>query len=154
MKNKNRGSIVNYLGYLFGIITLVIVLFSLVFITKHRPISRIRTFSLKKWEKIEKEFTAKGWVTEEDEETIEESFKTLSVKNITGDIEITGWDEDYFQIKYVKAGTTKEQVDKLAPFPPIALTGQESSCHYHHILQGVPTPSSLTLPFPATAQEP
>ena len=113
MKNKNRGSIVNYLGYLFGIITLVIVLFSLVFITKHRPISRIRTFSLKKWEKIEKEFTAKGWVTEEDEETIEESFKTLSVKNITGDIEITGWDEDYFQIKYVKAGTTKEQVDKL-----------------------------------------
>ncbi len=65
MKNKNRGNIVNYMGYLFGIATFLIVIFSLVFITKHRPMSRIRTFSLKNREKIEKEFTAKGRVSEE-----------------------------------------------------------------------------------------
>jgi DUF4097 and DUF4098 domain-containing protein YvlB len=113
MKNRNRGSIVNYLGFLFGIITLVIVICSVVFIAKNRPVSRIRTFSLKKLEKIEKEFTAKGWISEEGEEVVEESFKNFSVKNITGDIAITGWEEDHFLIKYVKSGTTREQVDKL-----------------------------------------
>ena len=113
MKNKNRGNIVNSLGYLFGTATLVIVIFSLVFITKQGPVSRVRSFLLKNRENIENEFAAKGWVSEEDEEVIEGSFKTLTVKNITGDVNITGWNEDYFQIKYKKEGTTQEQVDKL-----------------------------------------
>ena len=29
MKNKNRGNIVNYMGYLFGIVTFLIVIFSI-----------------------------------------------------------------------------------------------------------------------------
>jgi DUF4097 and DUF4098 domain-containing protein YvlB len=113
MKNRNRGSAANYLGYLFGIITLIIVISSLVYIAKNRPISKVRTFSLTNLEKIEKKLTEKGWYSEDGEEVVEGSFKTLSIKNITGDIDITGWGEDHFLIKYTKSATTRVQVDKL-----------------------------------------
>lgn len=114
---RNKGNLINYLGYLFGILSLIIIILSLSCIIRDRPVSRIRKFPFRMWAPIDWEETLRkpstGWTRIEGEEIIGEPYKNLEVKNISGDIDITGWKEDYFLIKYVKSGPAKEWVEEL-----------------------------------------
>ncbi|MCK4805124.1 MAG: hypothetical protein KAT88_11215 [Spirochaetes bacterium] len=47
---KSKGDNVNYLGILFGLLSLVIIILSLVFLVKDRHIFRDELFPFKRWE--------------------------------------------------------------------------------------------------------
>ncbi len=121
---KSKGNYVNYLGILFGILSLIIIILSLVFLVKDRRVFRDEMFASKKWERVRgekflKEFSGRFYERfyereqVEGEEILREPYSVLDVKNVAGSIEITGWDKDYFLIKYVKSGPTSESIENL-----------------------------------------
>jgi DUF4097 and DUF4098 domain-containing protein YvlB len=113
---KSKGDNVNYLGILFGLLSLVIIILSLVFLVKDRHIFRGELFPFKRWERAQGEKYLKkfsGRERAEGEEILRGLHSVLDVKNVAGSIEITGWDKDYFLIKYVKSGPTSESIENL-----------------------------------------
>lgn len=49
---KSKGNYVNYLGILFGILSLIIIILSLVFLVKDRRVFRDEMFAFKRWERV------------------------------------------------------------------------------------------------------
>lgn len=113
---KSKGAFVNYLGTLLGILSLVIIVLSLVFLIKDRRVFRAEKFLFKRWESIEGEKFLRepsGRERAEGEEILREHYSVLDVKNVAGSIKITGWDQDYFLIKYIKMGPNLESIENL-----------------------------------------
>lgn len=113
---KSKGDYVNYLGTLLGILSLVIIILSLVFLVKDRRVFRAEKFLFKRWEHIEGEKFLRepsGLERVKGEEILREHYSVLDVKNVAGSIKITGWDKDYLLIKYVKMGPNSESIENL-----------------------------------------
>lgn len=100
---SNKGRIINLVGVLCGILTLVIVAASLSFILHGKLLQRVR-----------KSYGAEvGFQKEEGEEYIDGSYDRLEVKNMAGEIRIQGWDEDRIRVKYTKRGPTEQSIRNL-----------------------------------------
>lgn len=104
---------INALGIVFGILSIIIVLAVSLALIKGQsgrsPFVFNFDFDMKEFEDI-----FKGNELEESgEEIFSGSYRELSIETISGDISITGWQEDYIQLKYTKSAPTQEHLDSL-----------------------------------------
>jgi hypothetical protein len=100
---SSRGRVINILGVICGILTLLIVAGSLSFILRGKPRSRVR-----------RSYSAEvGSQKEEGEKFVEGEYERLEVKNIAGEIQIQGWNNDRVHVKYTKRGPTEQSTRNL-----------------------------------------
>ncbi len=110
---KNRSRLVNLLGFFFGIITLAIIILSLTLLIKYRPscpllwILNIRGAHRQSFER------KKPFGRVDGEEIIAGVYERLEVRNIAGNIRITGWDNDNHHVKYRKTGPALDIINDI-----------------------------------------
>ena len=105
MKNKTRGT--NVLGAAFALVTLGIVIFSIVYLTGHRSGLRPCFRPLERWG--DRDFGS--WKRTEEERRVDEAFSSLRVQNISGSIEIRGWDRNYSLVRYTRQGPFTDELE-------------------------------------------
>lgn len=108
---KNKGHLVNLLGFLFGIITLVMIILSLTLLIKDRPSCPLFLLLKKRGGLSQSVEGKKMYKQVEGEEIIAGDYERLEVKNVAGTITITGWDKDNHLIKYIKTGPTLDIIN-------------------------------------------
>lgn len=103
MKSKGRG--VNALGVVLALVTMGIVVLSIVYITRHRVGKRWRDVTF--W----KDQDFGSWERTDEERSVKGDFDSLHVHNISGKIEIKGWNRDYAQVQCTKRGPFAKELD-------------------------------------------
>ncbi len=94
---KNRRSLANVLGLVLGAAAILLTAFALIYVIGIRPVQR----AFRAW--VPRHMDWGGpWEREEATEEVEGSFRTLSVTNISGPVQIEGWSENHIQVHYEK----------------------------------------------------
>ncbi len=98
------------LGIIFGIVAFLIVIVSALLLISGRPFRVVRNFK-ESFELV----GVMNWGREEEtgEERITGDFSEIDISNISGDILVTGWNEDYYLLTYTKQAPSREHLDGL-----------------------------------------
>lgn len=103
----------NVLGIIFGILSIVIVFTVAGLLIGQQSFRSPFVFNMGfKFDELENIFKS-NQVQESDEEIFEGPFSEISIEAISGDIEITGWSEDYIKLEYTKSAPSREYLDYL-----------------------------------------
>ncbi len=106
---KSKGRFINYIGILFGIISLGIIIFSFLYFFHIKPLHRLGWHDFVPWEQVPGEQVP--WERIEGEKRVEGEFINLEVKNFSGSIEIKSWDRDYTHVQYSKRGPSSDDIE-------------------------------------------
>ncbi len=103
----------NVLGIIFGILSIIIVFTVAAILIGQQsfrtPLSFNFNFNLDNFEDVFKG----NELEEKDEETFRGTYKEIQIEAISGDIEVTGWNEEYVLLEYVKAAPTDDHLEAL-----------------------------------------
>jgi hypothetical protein len=94
---KNRRSLADVLGLVLGGAAILLTAFALIYLIGLRPVHR----AIRAWVPRHMDW-AGPWEREEATEEVEGSFRTLSVANVSGPVQIEGWSENHIQVRYEK----------------------------------------------------
>ena len=110
---KNKGLFVNLLGFLFGFITLVLIILSLTLLIKNRPACPLLWIFNTRGDKRQGVERKKTFKRVEGKEIIAGDYGKIEVRNIAGNIRITGWDNNNHLVKYVKTGPSLDIINAI-----------------------------------------
>jgi len=96
---KSKGHIINTLGFLSGILSLIIIVIAIYYFVIINPVNRESIKSIGQWGKSEEEKIVDG------------DYSTIDVKNISGSIKVIGWDKKYFRVRSVKSGLYVKNIE-------------------------------------------
>jgi hypothetical protein len=94
---KNRGNPADILGVVLGVAAILLTAFALIYVLGVRPVHR----AFREWVPRHMDWGGR-WESEESTEDVQGSFRTLSVTNVSGPVQIEGWGENHIQVRYVK----------------------------------------------------
>lgn len=118
MKNRRAG--VNLLGTLLLLVTVAIVVFAVLYLSGRTPGLR-RDAGWKRYEYgAGDDFNP--WKRVEQERLIYEAFDSLAVRNISGRIEVTGWDKEYALVSYTKRGPFAQELEVITEIDDMTLS--------------------------------
>lgn len=99
---RSRRSPVEYVGPALGLAALALTAFALVYLLWIRPFYRPGSYAHGPWGAPWSAPWGVGWERREETQRVDERVEALSVHNVSGPVRVSGWDEDYVQITYVK----------------------------------------------------
>jgi len=108
MKSKQR-SPADVLGIVLGVVSIALVAASLVYLLGSHPLRRLRG---PWWPRIERGWNERGWngawESEEGTEEVSQPVQRLDVNNVSGEVQVEGWDKDTVEVHYVKQARGSE----------------------------------------------
>lgn len=114
MNNRRTPEI---LGPVLGLLVVALTVFALVYLVWIQPFYRGSSYGARLWGerpwRARPGFFGAGWESREVTETVQEPVESLSVRNVSGPIRVTGWDQSYVQVTYVKEARTATLLDEF-----------------------------------------
>ena len=107
MKNKHAG--VHILGTVLFLVTVAIVAYAVFYLSGRTPGLSHAAGWRKTGTRIDEDFGP--WVRIEQERRVHEAYDSLVVRNISGRIEVKGWDKDYSLVMYTKRGPFAKELE-------------------------------------------
>lgn len=109
---KSKRTWVDLLGPVFGLIAAALVVYALIHLLWIEPFYQGHSYGTATREEREF-FVSPGWESREATESVEGHFSELEIRNISGPIEIEGWDRNYVQIHYVKQARSSRFLEEF-----------------------------------------
>jgi hypothetical protein len=103
---KNRRSLADVLGLALGAAAILLTAFALIYVIGIRPVHR----AFRAWVPRHMEWGG-PWEREEATEEVEGSFRTLSVTNVSGPVQVEGWSENHIQVRYEKQARGRQALE-------------------------------------------
>jgi len=101
---KSKRSPADILGIVLGVVSIALVAASLVYLLGSRPLRHLRG---PWWPRTERGWSG-AWQSEEGTEEVTQSVQRLDVNNISGEVQVEGWDKDTVEVHYVKQARGSE----------------------------------------------
>jgi hypothetical protein len=110
---RSRKSPVEYVGPALGLVALALTAFALVYLLWIRPFYRAGSYAHGPWGAQWSAPWGAGWERREETRRVDERVEALSVHNVSGPVRVSGWDEDYVQITYVKQARSAAALEEF-----------------------------------------
>lgn len=109
---RSKRTWIDILAPVFGVLTVVLVVYSLVHLLWLEPFYRGESYGLSRGERRGFD-VGPGWQSQEARERFEGAFSDLEIKNISGPVNIEGWNQDSVEVHYIKKARSAKYLEEF-----------------------------------------